>query len=164
MPDTLRQCGIVVDIAGDTLAKGVLRVTVGAAHVPESVPAVLLQEVCRAGLTESPLFLPYLDTSVGVDAVTFLRPDANPDIGRFKINPHPARIGGGDEFAKIFRRFRMPADDRIDRIGPEDLFRLRPAESVTEQFQRTRFLRQLYPFFSSVHYVVFQTDFKEKSL
>ena len=39
----------------------------------------------------------------------------------------------------------MPADDRIDRIGPEDLFRLRPAESVTEQFQRTRFLRQLYP-------------------
>ena len=60
MPDTLRQCGIVVDIAGDTLAKGVLRVTVGAAHVPESVPAVLLQEVCRAGLTESPLFLPYL--------------------------------------------------------------------------------------------------------
>lgn len=29
--------------------------------------------------------------------------------------------------------------------APEDLFRLRPAENVLEQFQRTRFLRQLYP-------------------
>ena len=83
-----------------------------------------MQIIGQAGGAERAASLPAEYASVSSDTVTFLRINANPDIGRFEIDPAPAYGRGIIKPSRMFPGLWVPANDRVDfgRLVREFLF------------------------------------------